>query len=408
MRRDPEGEQATDKTARADVMPKLAPDFSRAVYCVLGLPVDAVTPAQAIERIAASIREGRRCYLSTPNMNFVTTSRIDLQFWDSVLRSDLSIADGMPLVWVSRILGLPIQRVAGSSLFASLMEGAAGPLTVFFFGGSEGIARAACERINRLGGSMRCSGYHLPGFGSVDEMSSLSILKTINDAGADFFGASIGSKKGPLWIARNEWSLASPAVWYSGAAVNFVAGTVKRAPEVLSRLGFEWLWRIKEEPSLWRRYFADLKTLLRLFTFRVIPCAVYQIINRPSDADLTRARLEVFRGDILYTLRFSGPWTESNLNPARDAFRRAAEGVSDLVLDLENITYADAAFLGLIMIAYGYQARTGRGFSIRSISKSGRTVLYLHACEFLITTHCERENARPSEGLPDGTFSAAG
>jgi N-acetylglucosaminyldiphosphoundecaprenol N-acetyl-beta-D-mannosaminyltransferase len=174
-------------------------------------------------------------------------------------------------------------------------------------------------------------------------------------------------------------------VWYAGAVVNFVAGTVKRAPAVLSRNGFEWLWRIKEEPSLWSRYFADLKALVRLFTFHIIPCVAYRIIHRPTDVDLKTARLEVFKGDVLYTLRFSGPWTERNLGPAREAFRRAAEDAADLVLDLEDLTYADAAFLGLIMIACGYQSRTRRGFSICSASKNVRTILRLHGCELLVS-----------------------
>jgi N-acetylglucosaminyldiphosphoundecaprenol N-acetyl-beta-D-mannosaminyltransferase len=187
-------------------------------------------------------------------------------------------------------------------------------------------------------------------------------------------------------------------VWYSGAAVNFAAGTVRRAPAVLSRLGFEWLWRIKEEPNLWRRYFADMKTLLQLLTVRVIPCAIYQIIHRPSDPDLKTARLEILKGDVLHTLRFSGPWTERNLNPARNALRRAAEDLSDLVLDLEDVTYADAAFLGLVMIAYGYQSRTGRGFSICAMSKEFCTILRLHACEFLIAA---RRGSERYEDLPE-------
>ena len=401
---DNEGKQKTQATAEADVAPAFSPDFGRAVYCVLGLPVDAITPNQAVDRIAASIRERRRCFLSTLNMTFVTTSRVDPEFWDSIMRSDLSIADGMPLVWMSRVLGLPIQRVTGSDLFASLMEGAAGRLTVYFFGGAEGTARAACERMNRLGGSMRCSGYDFPGYGSLEEMSNSRIFQQINNAGADILTVSIGTKKGQLWISRNERNLASPIVWYGGAAVNFVAGTVKRAPAVLSRSGFEWLWRIKEEPSLWSRYFADLKALVRLFTFHIIPCVAYRIIHRPTDVDLKTARLEVFKGDLLYTLRFSGPWTERNLDPAREAFRRAAEDAADLVLDLEDLTYADAAFLGLIMIACGYQSRTRRGFSISSASKNARTILRLHGCELLVSrwarkrqrSYASQDCARPA------------
>jgi N-acetylglucosaminyldiphosphoundecaprenol N-acetyl-beta-D-mannosaminyltransferase len=248
--------------------------------------------------------------------------------------------------------------------------------------------------MNRLGGSMRCSGYDFPGYGSLEEMSNSGIFQQINNAGADILTVSIGTKKGQLWISRNERNLASPIVWYGGAAVNFVAGTVKRAPAVLSRCGFEWLWRIKEEPSLWSRYFADLKALVRLFTFHIIPCVAYRIIHRPTDVDLKTARLEVFKGDVLYTLRFSGPWTERNLSPARQAFRRAAEDAADLVLDLEDLTYADAAFLGLIMIAYGYQSRTQRGFSMYSASKTVRTILHLHGCEFLMNTRNGREEGK--------------
>src|SRR5262249_13952336 len=113
---DNEGKQKTEATAEADGARACSPDFGRGCDCVLGLLVDAITPNQAVDRIAASVRERRRCFLSTPNMTFVTTSRVDLEFWDSIMRSDLSIADGMPLVWMSRVLGLPIQRVTGSDL----------------------------------------------------------------------------------------------------------------------------------------------------------------------------------------------------------------------------------------------------------------------------------------------------
>jgi anti-anti-sigma regulatory factor len=146
-----------------------------------------------------------------------------------------------------------------------------------------------------------------------------------------------------------------------------------------------------------------MRTLLQLFTVRVIPCAIYQIINRPSDPDLKTARLEVVKGEMLHTLRFSGPWTERNLDPLRDALRRAAEELADLVLDLAEVTYADAAFLGLVMIAYGYQSRTGRGFSIRAMSKRFCTILHLHACEFLIAA---RRGPERNEDLPKRDTSA--
>ena len=375
----------------AEITQKPVPDFGRAAYCLLGLVVDAVTFADATAHIGRVIRHRKRCFLSTPNMSWITTSRIDPKFRASVLGSDLSIADGMPLIWAARLIDLPIQRIAGSDLFETLMNGAAGKLTVFFFGGPEGVARAASERINSSDGAMRCNGYEYPGFGSVEQMSSPWVLQKINHSGADILNVSLGARKGQLWITRNEQHIMSPVVWHCGAVVNFVAGTIMRSPTLLSRFGFEWLWRIKQEPHLWGRYFADLMTLTGFLAFRVIPCAVYQIISRPAEPDLQSTHLDVITNELLYTLRFSGAWTERNLGPARDALQRAAEESSDLVLDLENLTYADAAFFGLVMIAYGNQIRTRCGFSVCSTSKKIRRIMWLHGCEFLISTRCDRE-----------------
>jgi N-acetylglucosaminyldiphosphoundecaprenol N-acetyl-beta-D-mannosaminyltransferase len=367
------------------LIPPVSPNFDRPVYCVMGLMVDAISPGEAVECIAAAIRERRRCFYVTPNMSFVTASRADRPFWDSVLRTDLSVADGMPLVWISRILGLPIRRVAGSDLFASLLAGAAGPLSFFFFGGAAGRAQRACQRINRLERDVRCKGYAFPGFGSLEDMSDPKTIQAINKAGADILTVSIGVKKGQLWIAQNERRVMSPVIWYGGAAVNFAAETLKRAPGIVSRSGFEWLWRIREEPSLWRRYFNDLKTLLRLLTFKVIPCAVYQLFNHPGNSAVGSARLEVSKSDQHYVLRLGGAWIQRNLGPLRDTFRRAVEDGLDLVLDLEELTYCDAAFLGLVMVAYGHQSRCGRRFSISTMGRKAQTLLRLHGCEFLTT-----------------------
>src|SRR5712691_6719258 len=222
-------------TEEAGTMLRPLPNFNRAAYCLLGLVVDGVTPARTTACIGAAISHRRRCFLSTPNMSWITRSQAEKEFRDSVLSSDLSIADGMPLVWVARLLRLPIQRVAGSDLFDILIEGTAGQLTVFFFGGPEGAARAACERINSLDSAMRCCGYDYPGFGSVDEMSSPSVLKKMNESGADILGVALGARKGQLWITRNEQVLVSPVIWHCGAVVNFVSGAITRSPALISR-----------------------------------------------------------------------------------------------------------------------------------------------------------------------------
>jgi N-acetylglucosaminyldiphosphoundecaprenol N-acetyl-beta-D-mannosaminyltransferase len=119
--------------------------FERRVVCVLGLPLDVIAMPAAVERVRAAVRQRTPLFLSTPNLNFAINGLRDPAFRDSVINSDLSVADGMPLVWVARLLGLPIrERVPGSGLLERLRDG--GPLdqvSVYFFGGPEGVAQAA-------------------------------------------------------------------------------------------------------------------------------------------------------------------------------------------------------------------------------------------------------------------------
>src|SRR5919108_186527 len=149
-----------------------APDFSRRVHCLLGLPIDAVNLAGAEARIRAAAAQRSPCFLSTPNVNFLVASRSDALFRDSVIDSDLSVADGMPLVWLARLVGIPLrERVAGAALFDALRYRAGKRLSVYFFGGPDGAAELAGRRLALEGAGLTCAGYESPGFGSIDEMS---------------------------------------------------------------------------------------------------------------------------------------------------------------------------------------------------------------------------------------------
>jgi len=104
---------------------------------------------------------------------------------------------------------------------------------------------------------LRCVGAIEPGFGTVEQMSQDHIIEEVNASEADFLAVSLGAKKGQLWLHRNYHRLTIPVRSHLGAVINFQAGTVKRAPPRLRAWGLERLWRIKEEPHLWRRYAHD-------------------------------------------------------------------------------------------------------------------------------------------------------
>lgn len=252
-------------------------DFQGEVICLFGVPLDVVTMAQTVQRVRDAILSRRRLFLTTPNLNFLMACQHDAAFRQSVLESDLSVADGMPLVWMARWLGVPLpERVTGSGLFERLRQepppGHAA-IKVFFFGGPPGAAEAASLSLNADVRSMVCVGFETPGFGSVADLSTPDVLQRINASGADFLVVALGAVKGQAWIQRNREQLTVPVISHLGAVVNFAAGTVSRAPVWVQKIGLEWLWRIKEEPALWRRYWTDGTALLALVFGQLLPHA---------------------------------------------------------------------------------------------------------------------------------------
>ena len=151
-------------------------------YCLLGLPFDAVSLSDAAEIITQSIDQKTPCFLSTPNLNFTVMAQDDAAFYDSVIQSDLVVVDGMPLIWVAKLLDIPIkQRVAGSDLFAYLSDKPrVKKIRVFFFGGESGIAENAHHELNRTSSGMESCGFYDPGFVSIEEMSNNDVITHIN------------------------------------------------------------------------------------------------------------------------------------------------------------------------------------------------------------------------------------
>ncbi|MGA7750774.1 MAG: WecB/TagA/CpsF family glycosyltransferase, partial [Gallionella sp.] len=299
----------------------MLPDFSRNVHCLLGLPFDAINLVAAEQRIRAAAANRSPCFLSTPNLNFLIAAQSDTEFRNSVIDSDLSLADGMPLIWIARLLGIPIQsRVAGSTLFESLRNDSGKPLSVYFFGGPDGVAETACRRLTFEGKGLNCVGCESPGFCTIEEMSDEETIQRINASNADFLVVSLGARKGQAWIEHNRERILVPVISHLGAVVNFLAGTVKRAPVWMQNVGLEWLWRIKEEPALWHRYASDGMVFLRLLVTRLIPYAWFIYRNKPEEQELDSAAIELIDNGSEIIIRLRGAWVQDNLRPLRECF----------------------------------------------------------------------------------------
>ena len=329
------------------------PDTGRKVHCLFGLAFDEIDMDATVLHIRRCASERIPCFISTPNVNFVVAAQTDAALRASVWHSDLCLADGRPIVWAARWLGVPIrERVAGADLFERLRRGDGGqPLKVYFFGGADGVAQRAAAVLNAEQGGLRCVGYASPGFGSVEDMSGEVIIERINASGADFVVVSIGAKKGQAWIERNRHRLTPPLISYLGAVVNFVAGSVTRAPWLLQRLGLEWMWRIKEEPALWRRYANDGIAWLHLLARHVLP----SLIQHRRSVAREAARVEASRDGSCVQLRLHGDWTRETMAPLRTELARRLTAGDAIEIDLSAVSTADTAFVGLLTLIDGYQ-----------------------------------------------------
>lgn len=360
-------------------------DFYRNVHCVMGLPIDAMSMDDAVHHLQRARITRTKCFFSTPNLHFMMACRKQPKFRESVCMSDLSLADGMPLVWVARLLHIPIhERVSGSDLFERLRQQTESLWRVFFFGGQKGVGQTACLAIGDQSVGVLPTGYIYPGFVNTEEMSREDLVQCINQSASDMVVVSLGAAKGQDWICRNHQRIDAPVIGHLGAVINFVAGNIQRAPLWIQRCGMEWIWRAKEERTLIRRYLFDGLSFLHTMATRVLPLALHQIIHVPQLADLRDASADLLRRDGWQMVQLRGAWNVTNITPIRDIFTRAEQGNTDVVLNMARVRSIDSAFVGLLLLLAQALTTRKRGLRLSATPKSIRRYLQLSNVSHLV------------------------
>jgi N-acetylglucosaminyldiphosphoundecaprenol N-acetyl-beta-D-mannosaminyltransferase len=236
-----------------------APRLDR--FTLGGVPVDPVTLPQSLDRIEALVAAGAGGCVFTPNVDHVVIAERNPAFRAAYEAAELSLADGMPLLWASRLLGQALPaKVSGSDLVLPLAQRAADRgWRVYLLGGLPGVAAAAAERMGERFPGIRVVGVDSP-FVSADgsDPETEPALRRLADARPDLVLVAFGAPKQELWMHRHRRRLHPAVAVGVGASLDFVAGRVRRAPRWMSRVGLEWSWRLAREPRrLWRRYLVD-------------------------------------------------------------------------------------------------------------------------------------------------------
>lgn len=229
---------------------------------ILGVRIDKVDLKSAVSKVVSLLEKGSPASVFTPNSEIIYLAKDDEKFKKILNSSDLNTADGIGVVYASKILKNPVcERVAGFDLAKSLLPIMnEKKLKLFLFGGKEGVAKKAKEEILKDYPDICICGVENGYFDSSDK-----IIENINNASPDFVFVCLGAPKQEKWIYENKDNLNAKVLMGIGGSLDVFAKEAKRAPQIFIKLNIEWLYRLLKNPSRFKRMLA-----LPKFAFEVI------------------------------------------------------------------------------------------------------------------------------------------
>lgn len=236
---------------------------------ILGVPVDMVDMARAVGKLEELMSSEGCSLIVTPNSEIIVNAGKDPELMEIIRSADLVIPDGIGLVYASRLLGSPLnERVTGIDFLnwaLDLLERE--EKSIYLLGsrpesdGSLSVAEIAALKMKEAFPGIKIAGTHHGYFSQEEEQR---IVDDINNSGADFLCVALGSPKQEKFMARHREVLGVKAAIGVGGSLDVWAGTVKRAPEFFRNHGLEWLYRLVQQPSRYKRMVALPKFMIKV------------------------------------------------------------------------------------------------------------------------------------------------
>ncbi len=233
---------------------------------VLGIGFDPISLEEAVARVGAMVEARRRGeppgLVVTANPEMVQAALADAGLRSILEKADLVLPDGVGVVWAGRVLGTPFPgRVPGADLVEALLErGSQRGWRFYFLGGrpsissgkgsSVSVAQAAASRAVERYPGLKIAGFMHGYFSPAEEDS---VVRAVNESGADILLVGMGAPRQEKWIWRNRDRIWAAACIGVGGTLDVLAGAVRRAPPVFRRAGLEWFYRLVTQPSRFGR-----------------------------------------------------------------------------------------------------------------------------------------------------------
>jgi len=224
---------------------------------ILGVGVSPINMDDAIATIERWISEGSRNYVCITGVHGVMESRRNQRLRRIHNEAGMVTPDGVPLVWLSRLLGKHrTERVYGPDLMRKMTAvSSQRGFRQFYYGGAEGVADKLKQVLVNAHPALEVAGAVCPPFRELTPEEDQAVVDAINAAQPDIVWVGLSTPKQEFWMARHLGRIEAPVMVGVGAAFDFLAGTKRQAPRWMQRNGLEWLFRLCSEPRrLWRRY----------------------------------------------------------------------------------------------------------------------------------------------------------
>ncbi|GAB4140323.1 MAG: WecB/TagA/CpsF family glycosyltransferase [Planctomycetaceae bacterium] len=239
---------------------------------MFGVEIDPVRMPEAVSRLMHWIHddsEFRHRYVVTPNVDHTVMLQEHEGMRAAYDKANLILADGMPVVWASRLLRKPLpERVTGADLVFELFKAAneERPLTAYLLGAMPGVADIAAKKVEARWPAVKIVGTYSPPFGfEKDDAENAAILERIRAVTPDVLVVGLGAPKQELWVHKHRDQIEAKVSLCVGATIDFLAENVPRAPLWMQRCGLEWFYRMMSEPRrLFKRYARDAWIFPRL------------------------------------------------------------------------------------------------------------------------------------------------
>ncbi|HEG44550.1 MAG TPA: glycosyltransferase [Phycisphaerales bacterium] len=234
------------------------------VVDLFGLNVFAMRMDEVLDLCERHIKKREALLLGVVNAAKIVNSRRDIQLRKSLDETDIILADGLPIVWVSKLIGRPLpERIAGIDIMLELIKRSGKEhYSIYFLGATNEVVHKVAEMVEGWYPGVVIAGCH---DGYFDESQEIQVVEEIKQSHADILFVAMGSPKKENFLRKWRTYMDVPVCHGVGGSFDVVAGVTRRAPHWMQQAGLEWFYRMMQEPRrLWKRYFVTNSIFIML------------------------------------------------------------------------------------------------------------------------------------------------